>query len=328
MRMRVADMSISTTARPRLARRHGTAPTRTAPPRTALRRGTTVLALASAAGLLAGCGHASPQAGSARPAAARAVPERIVRAPKMLLAAAEPQANGIMWALAGKASTGLFEFDSASGQLAGSVSVSRSARSVAESATGVIGLALGTRHSGALELLDGHTGKLIRTVSLPAPARQVVVGSDGVTFYVLTAWAAAASVTIVNSQSGVVHGSVPVPGDTTSVVPDVPQAGLYVLQKTGLVDEIGISDGKITTKFKVGDDGRSIALNPDGNTLYVLKGTPQVSNIAVVNVSTERVRHVLPAPSYCRGLFVSASGSQLYEVVGTPGYGNIQVFAL
>jgi hypothetical protein len=292
------------------------------------------LALASAAtllgglALLAGCGHSGPGAGSVRPALARIVPQRIVRAPKMLLAAAEPQANGIMWALAGWSSLGLFELDSSSGQLAGSVSVSRAARSVAESSTGVIGLALGTRHSGALELLDGRTGKVIRTVALPAPARQVVVGSDGTTFYVLTAWASSASVTIVNSQNGAIHGSVPVPGDTVSVVPDVQQASLYVLQETGLVDEIGISGGKITTKFKVGDEGRSMALNPDGNTLYVLKGTAQVANIAVVNLNTESVRRVLPAPSYCRGLLVSASGTQLFEVVGTPGYGNIQVLAL
>jgi hypothetical protein len=27
-------------------------------------------------------------------------------------------------------------------------------------------------------------------------------------------------------------------------------------------------------------------------------------------------------------VLVSADGSQLYEVVGTPGYGNIQVFGL
>jgi DNA-binding beta-propeller fold protein YncE len=208
------------------------------------------------------------------------------------------------------------------------VSVSKAARSVAESSSGVIGLGLGTRSSGALELLDGHTGKVLKTVPLPAPARQVVVGSDGTTFYVLTAWASTASVTIVNSQTGAIHGSVPMPSDTASVVPDLQQTSLYALEKTGLVDEIGISGGKIMAKFKVGDQGRSIALNPDGGTLYVLKGTALLANIAVVDVSTESVRRVLPAPSHCRGLLVSASGHQLYEVVGTAGYGNIQVFAL
>jgi DNA-binding beta-propeller fold protein YncE len=291
-------------------------------------RTASALALASAAVVLAGCGHGSAQASPPRLANARGMPQHIIRAPRSLLAAAEPQANGIIWALAGKSSAGLFEFDSTTGHVAGSVSVSKAARSVAESSSGVIGLGLGTSSSGALELLDGHTGKVLRTVPLPAPARQVVVGSDGATFYVLTGWSSTASVTIVNSQTGAIHGSVPMPSDTASVVPDLQQTGLYALEKTGLVDEIGISGGKITAKFKVGDQGRSIALSPDGGTLYVLKGTALLANIAVVDVSTESVRRVLPAPSHCRGLLVSASGNQLYEVVGTAGYGNIQVFAL
>ena len=80
-------------------------------------------------------------------------------------------------------------------------------------------------------------------------------------------------------------------------------------------------------RFSVGDLGRALALSPDGTTLYVLKGTAAVSNIAVVDIATESVRHVLPAPSHCLEVLVSASGSQLYEVVGTAGYGNIQVFS-
>ena len=39
------------------------------------------------------------------------------------------------------------------------------------------------------------------------------------------------------------------------------------------------------------------------------------------------MRRVLPAPADCLEVLVSASGSQLYEVVGTASYGNIQTFA-
>jgi len=254
------------------------------------------------------------------------VPVRIVPGPRSLLAAALPQPNGIMWALAGPASAGLFNVDAATGKVSGSVSVSAAARSVAESTAGVIGLALGTRKSGALELLDGRTTRLIETVPLPAPARQVVVGSDGTTFYVLSGWPASASVTVLNSQTGKIAGTVPVPADTVSVVPDVQQATLYVLERTGLVSQVSIASGQIMKKFTVGTDGRSAALSPDGNTLYVLKGTGQQSNVAVVDTSTESVRRVLPAPRHCLQLLISASGNQLYEVVGAPGYGNIQVF--
>ena len=219
--------------------------------------------------------------------------------------------------------------DSASGQVSGSVSVSGAARSLAESSTGELGVAMGTNRAGALELLDGRTTKVIRTVALPAPARDVVVGSDGTTFYVLTGWANSASVTIVNSQNGRKRGTIPVPTDTVSIVPDVQQALLYVLERDGNVSEISISDGKVTARFSAGHDpGLSLALSPDGSQLYVLKGTDAVANIAVVDVATESVRRVLPAPSHCVEVLVSASGSQLFEVVGTAGYGNIQVFAV
>ena len=254
------------------------------------------------------------------------VPVRVVPGPRSLLAAAVPQPNGIMWALAGPASAGLFNVDSTTGKVSGSVSVSAAARSVAESTAGVLGLALGTSKSGALELLDGRTTRLIHTVPLPAPARQVVVGSDGTTFYVLAGWPGSASVTVLNSQTGKVAGTVPVPADTVSVVPDIAQTTLYVLEHTGLVSQVSIASGQIIGKFKVGTDGESAALSPDGSTLYVLKGTSQLSNVAVVDTGTESVRRVLPAPTHCLQLLVSASGNQLFEVVGAPGYGNIQVF--
>jgi DNA-binding beta-propeller fold protein YncE len=292
-----------------------------------MRRATVALALASAVLVLAACGNGGSAPVSRAVVKLKVGPERILPGPKDLIAAGEPQPDGKVWALAGSPSTGLFEISSASGQMMGSVSVSNAARSVAVSSAGTIAVALGTAGSGALELLDGRTVKVVRVVALPAPARQVTAGRDGTTFYVLTRWATAASVTIVNSLDGKISASIPVPVDTVSIASDAHQTTLYALQENGLVDEIGISGGKVISQFSVGDDGESMALSPDGSTLYVLKGTPDVSNIAVVDLSTESVRRVLPSPSHCLELLVSASGSQLYEVVGAPGYGNIQVFA-
>jgi hypothetical protein len=106
------------------------------------------MAVISAAIGLASCGNGTqPAPGDAAPA--KVVPERVVPAPKDLIAAAEPQVNGIMWALAGKPGRGLFEFGSAGGRMAGSVPVSNTARSVAESSAGVLGVALGAGRSGA-----------------------------------------------------------------------------------------------------------------------------------------------------------------------------------
>ena len=166
------------------------------------------------------------------------------------------------------------------------------------------------------------------------------MGSDGTTFYVLTRTAThhqrhapprhPASVTIVSSRAGRVLGSVPMPSDAVSVVPDVRETTLYALESNGFVDQINITGGKVVAKFKAttkDDKAQSIALSPDGGTLYVLKKAGGVSSIADVKVATEVVTKVLPAPSHCVGVLVSAGGGQLYELVGTPRYGNIQVFA-
>jgi hypothetical protein len=294
----------------------------------AARRTTALIGLTAAALALAACsGSNHPKTNGA--AAVSMVPQRILRAPGSLISATQPQANGSMWMLAGQSSLGLFEMDSSTGRLTGSVSVSGAARSVAETSTGVIGLALGSGRSGALELLSSM-GKVTKTVPLPAPARQVAVGSDGTTFYVLTGKATTASVSIVGSRAGRVQGSVPMPSDAVSVVPDVSQTTLYALERNGLVDQINIAGGKVVAKFKAAskdDTAQSIALSPDGSTLYVLKNADGTSNIADVNIATEAVRKVLPAPSHCVGVLVSTSGGQLYDLVGTPTYGNIQVFA-
>jgi DNA-binding beta-propeller fold protein YncE len=298
--------------------------------RSASRRTAAVIALTSGTLAAAGCGGGGSGSNSGAHAAAvsHMVPKRILRAPKDLLSVTEPQSNGIMWALAGRKSAGLFQIDAQSGAGGSSVSVSGAARAVAESTTGIIGLALGARKSGALELLDGSTSKLIRTIPLPAPARQVTIGSDGTTFYVLNGWAKSASVTIVGVR-GDIKGSVPVPADAVAAVPDIPQAQLYVLERNGVLREISISSTRVNSSFRVGKErSRSLALSPDGRTLYVLKGTSKVANIAVIHIATGSVQKVLPAPGHCREILVSANGSRLYEVTGTARYGNIQVFGV
>jgi DNA-binding beta-propeller fold protein YncE len=281
----------------------------------------------AAALVLAACGSGSAPAKPALQAAPAVTPERIMAAPRGLMAVAVPQANGITWGLAGTSSKGLYRLDGVTGPpAADSVSVSGSAQSLAESGTGVLGLALGSRRSGALELLDGRTARKMKTVDLPAPARQVVAGRDG-TFYALTAWAKTASVSVINSRTGKRHGTVPVPADTVSIAPSPSRAALYVLQSSGLIDVIRIASGKISSSFPLGSQGISLAVSPDGSTLYALKGNQAVSNVAVVDVATQSVRRVLPSPAGCHQVLVSASGKQLYEVVGTDSYGNIQIFA-
>lgn len=271
----------------------------------------------------------SCSSGSARPARPAALrPEGILAAPRGLLAAAEPQVNGMMWTLAGdRASKGLFELNLVDGRIAGSVSVSNAARSLAETLSGVIGLATGTSTTGALEMLNGGTATAIRTVPLGGPARDVVAGSSGASFYVLDGTPRSSSVTVVNAQNGAVESTVPVPLDTMSIVPDEAQDSIYALEPGGKVVQVAVAGGGVEAAFTVGTSGRSLAISPDGGTLYVLKHAGEAENVAAVNLATESVRQVLPAAEGSRQILVSPDGTRLYQVVGTPGYGNIQYIA-
>ena len=283
------------------------------------------LTAAFAAVAVAACSSAAPIP-QVRATPSSGKPQQIFAAPANLVAAAQPQPNGTLWALAGDAaSKGLFDINLATGSGMGSISVSNAAQSVTESLDGVVGLALGAGRAGALELLNGNTGKLIRSIPLGAPARDVIVGSDGATFYVLDGTSRSASVTVVNSRTGTVQGAIRVPLDTVSIAPDAAGVSVYALEPDGMISQIAIAGGKVMSAFPVGSPARSIALSPDGSTLYVLKDAGASANVTVVNVATRSVRQVLPAPANCLQVLVSADGTQLYQLVGTPSYGNIQV---
>ena len=280
--------------------------------------------------------------GSSRPAAAPApgsvpngdtygiAPQRVLHAPQSMLAATELQANGVMWTLTGPDSAGLSEISSATGQVKASFPVSDFARSVAESRTGVIALALATGRTGALQLVNAATRKVTRVVRFPMPAVQVAVGGGpgSSTFYVLTAGAGQARVMIVNGQDGRVTGTVPVPPDVVSVVPDSRQTTLYAVQRSGLLDLIGIPGGKLLATIRAGSGGgESVALSPDGRTLYVLEQLGGIANVALVSLAAKEVEKVLPAPGTCVQVLVAPGGGQLYEVVRAPRAGSIQVAA-
>jgi len=67
------------------------------------RRTTAVIGLTAAVLAIAACSASvSPEAKGA--AAVRMLPQHILRAPKSLIAVAEPQPDGLMWMLAGSAS--------------------------------------------------------------------------------------------------------------------------------------------------------------------------------------------------------------------------------
>lgn len=271
-----------------------------------------------------GGGSASPKRPGTHKTALTVLP-----APRELIAAASPQANGSLWTLSGSSKVKtLSHIDLSDGKVIKSVGVSSSASSIAQSTTGVLALGLGTSTTGAVELLNATTGVLENSLAVGAPVVALAFGNDGVTLYVLDANANSTSVTVVNTTSDKILTSFGEPHDAIGLIPDPSQSSIWTIDRSGVVEQTSLASGKPIAEFPVRDPGLAIAMSPSGGWLYVLKSMPQGSNVAVIVTSTESITKVLPAAANSIALAISQDGRTLYDFVGTANYGNIQKIPL
>jgi DNA-binding beta-propeller fold protein YncE len=224
----------------------------------------------------------------------------------------------------------LDELSLTSATVLGEVPLSSSADTVVETANSVIAVGLASGRTGAVELRAGSTGSRAATVPVGGPVVDLAAGQDGNTLFVLDGGAASKSVTLINVAQQKVAGTVGVDLNTVSVVPDPAEDAVYALGGSCTITEVAVAGKHVLGSFSAGGDScLDIAISPDGTTAYVLKGTGGVErNVSVVSLSTESVSQVLPAPANTERLVVSEDGTQLYAIVGTPAYGNVQDIAL
>lgn len=253
----------------------------------------------------------------------------VIAAPAGLLAGAQPQPNGVLWLLAGDASEKtLEELNLTTGKINLIVPESKSAISVAQLSSGIVGVGLATQDTGSLELHDGSSGALLGSVPIGAPVMNVASGPDAQTFYVVNGNATTSSVTVVNAQSAQASMTVPVPIDTISVAADPSGQQLYSLGSGGAIRSITLASGTVSAKFGNLINPVAMVLSDSGSTLYVLKNTPNGANVALLDLATERQTTVLPVARNSVGLQLSPDNRSLYDIVGTAQYGNVQVFPL
>jgi hypothetical protein len=257
-------------------------------------------------------------------------PNQILAAPAALIAGTVPQANGSMWLLAG-APTAMTvqQIDLVTGKIALIVPISANAVSLAESSTGVLAVGYNTP-TGLVEFRNGTTGAVVSTLTVGAPVKDIAAGSDGTTFFVLDGSATVTTVNVISSTHAAVPPAIGVSLDATAVALGPNDGQLYVLERSGSVDDITLgTDGAETgtnVNFPVGPSPAQMALSGDGSTLFVLKGAGSDMNVGVFNVGTERQTKVLPAPTNSVNVQVSLDATQIYVLVGTPTVGNIQVY--
>jgi DNA-binding beta-propeller fold protein YncE len=286
--------------------------------------GGTLAALVLASGIVACGGVSLPHR---QPSTSVPTPTSIIPGPAGLRSGTGPGANGLLWVLAGTGGVRTLQLiDVVSRADRTAVPVPNSAVAVAQSPAGLVGLGLATATAGALEILNGATGAVLATVPVVAPVRAVASAQNGTAFYVLTRGSASASVTTVDIATRTAGFVAPAPLGAVAVVPAPEGSAVWVLRSNGVLAEVGVPGGEVTTQFSAGGSGRALAISPDGSMLYVLKGSGKVRNVAVVDLATESVMRVIPAPADAVGLALSPGGTTLYDFVGTAAAGTIQAF--
>lgn len=283
------------------------------------------LCLLPAATALAGCGRSGALAGGDGHSSRGAAHPDVVAAPPGLIAGTAPQPNGTLWVLSGTGGVRtISEINLAGGRRSRPVGVSRSARALAQSSTGTVALGLATTRTGAVQLLSA-AGARTATIPLGAPVISLAFGENGTTLYVLDGGVKTRSVTVIDTVTRRATGTVGLPSDARSIAPAPNRQAIWSLQASGTLQETSLRSKKPIESFPTGSPGIAVATSPNGGVLYVLKGTRSVANIAVIAAATEQVRRVLPAAADSVDLGVALDGSQLYDFVGSPAYGNIQI---
>jgi DNA-binding beta-propeller fold protein YncE len=277
--------------------------------------------------LLGGCGGSGHHTTSTSSAVA-GKPVHTVALPAGVRGAGAVQSNGYVWVLAGTGHVAtLTQLQLSNGGKAATAPVSQDATSVAQSAQGQIALGTATATTGTVELLNA-AAQDPKTVPVGGPVEDVAYGPSGKELYVLDGTAKSRSITVFDLQTHKATESIGVPPTTISIVPNPSESGVWSLTRAGVVTEVGLSDRKPITSISIKSTGVALALSPTGNTLYVLKRVGANANVAVISTNTSSITKVLPAAADSVAVGVSVNSSQLYDYVGSPRYGNVQIFSL
>jgi|GEM_PF-473516 len=259
--------------------------------------------------------------------AASVKPLSIFPAPTGIIGGTAPTPTGELFVLVnlnGKANVQLLS--GASKTPLATFPVSNAATGIASNGSSTLAISQGTLNAGSVAFYTSTSHKLFNTVPLPGPAIGIQSGPNASLFYALVQVNNNDSLDLVSPSSRKVQGTVPMPANTTSFALSADGSTIYALQGNGTVSLIGVTSGKVQSAFSVGTGARSLALSQDNSHLYVLKGSVVNDNVSVVDVAKQSVKYVLPAPAYAVQIQVAPNNTELYDIVGNPNYGNIQIF--
>jgi hypothetical protein len=244
------------------------------------------------------------------------------------IAGTAPLSDGRNWVLAGTKSVKVIaQVDLSEGKQVKVAPVNAAATSITTSARGRVVLGIANGKIGALELHDRTTGALLSTIPMPFPVMDVAAGRTG-TLYALGVTPSQASVTLYNQKGSLTEQTISVARDAIAVAAAPDQSSVFVLLHSGVVDEYATENGKPLATFSLPVRGLDLAQAPSANTLFVLGKTGAKRSVSVIDLGTEAQVASVPAPEHSVAIATGAQGDELYDFVGTPKVGNLQLIKI
>lgn len=252
-------------------------------------------------------------------------PVAIYPTPPALTDAADPEPTGGVWLLAGpRAARVVVELDLIDGRIVERIAVPSPADTITQIPDGPILVAVPGATASTVEVIDPETGRVSTAWRLPGSVISLRAGPTAT--WVLIGLGRAKALLHVGPD-GRVTQVVRVAADAAAIATDPVGEQVYVAERDGTIDTIS-GTGRVTTSFTVGGSLRGIVADPTDRRLLVLRHADGTLAVDVVDLDTQGIDSVLPAPASCTGLFVGENGAGLYMLVGTDTVGNVQLFSL
>ena len=124
--------------------------------------------------------------------------------------------------------------------------------------------------SATLTVINTGTNSVVDTINIGGQPYDLVVNPDGTRVYPTDVTTDPYTVKVINIASGTVTATIPFGGwQPTGIAVHPNGSRLYVPDLYGLVSVINTANNAVTEAIQVGTNASSVAVMPDGSSIYV-----------------------------------------------------------
>jgi hypothetical protein len=241
-----------------------------------------------------------------------------------ITAVSSDQADGSVWVLKDDGGAkSIAKVDISTGNVISSESVSRQATTVAQNAAGDVAVGTANGKSSGVVLYSGTDAKYLATVSSGTPV--LALAMSGPIVYGIHGDKSRRS--LFTFDTTLTGFSFPVAPNAISVAPEAGGAAIWVLCSNDSAYKLTFFPRHASRPISVSRNARSLAISPDGRTLYVLSQPDgkAADRIEAFTSASGRSTSSFEAPLDSRSIVTDLNGTSLFDVVSGPLGGLVDI---